>query len=121
MAITAYGVKTYERKANDPVPSYEFTPYAEQKEALDILYANRYMPEWVQRTELVRLMGIQRERIEEHKDYLSLLMNATATRLFIYEGRGKEHFDHARYIRYMFDKLFEKTRKGQKLSDEDFY
>ena len=121
VAITAYGVKTYERKANDPVPSYEFTPYAEQKEALDILYANRYMPDWVQRPELVRLMGIQRERIEEHKDYLSLLMNATATRLFIYEGRGKEHFDHARYIRYMFDKLFEKTRKGQKLSDEDFY
>ena len=79
------------------------------------------MPDWVQRPELVRLMGIQRERIEEHKDYLSLLMNATATRLFIYEGRGKEHFDHARYIRYMFDKLFEKTRKGQKLSDEDFY
>ena len=121
VAITAYGVKTYERKANDPVPSYEFTPYAEQKEALDILYANRYMPDWVQRPELVRLMGIQRERIEEHKDYLSLLMNATATRLFIYEGQGKEHFDHARYIRYMFDKLFEKTRKGQKLSDEDFY
>ena len=121
VAITAYGVKTYERKANDPVPSYEFTPYAEQKEAHDILYANRYMPDWVQRPELVRLMGIQRERIEEHKDYLSLLMNATATRLFIYEGRGKEHFDHARYIRYMFDKLFEKTRKGQKLSDEDFY
>ena len=118
VAITAYGVKTYERKANDPVPSYEFTPYAAQKEAL---YANRYMPDWVQRPELVRLMGIQRERIEEHKDYLSLLMNATATRLFIYEGRGKEHFDHARYIRYMFDKLFEKTRKGQKLSDEDFY
>lgn len=76
VAITAYGVKTYERKANDPVPSYEFTPYAEQKEALDILYANRYMPDWVQRPELVRLMGIQRERIEEHKDYLSLLMNA---------------------------------------------
>ena len=121
VAITAYGVKTYERKANDPVPSYEFTPYAEQKEALDILYANRYMPDWVQRPELVRLMGIQRERIEEHKDYLSLLMNATATRLFIYEGQGKEHFDHKRYIRYMFDKLFEKTRKGQKLSDEDFY
>ena len=121
VAITAYGVKTYERTANDPVPSSEFTPYAEQKEALDILYANRYMPDWVQRPELVRLMGIQRERIEEHKDYLSLLMNATATRLFIYEGRGKEHFDHARYIRYMFDKLFEKTRKGQKLSDEDFY
>ena len=45
VAITAYGVKTYERKANDPVPSYEFTPYAEQKEALDILYANRYMPD----------------------------------------------------------------------------
>ena len=89
VAITAYGVKTYERKANDPVPSYEFTPYAEQKEALDILYANRYMPDWVQRPELVRLMGIQRERIEEHKDYLSLLMNATATRLFIYEGRGR--------------------------------
>lgn len=121
VAITAYGVKTYERKANDPVPSYEFTPYAEQKEALDILYANRYMPDWVQRPELVRLMGIQRERIEEHKDYLSLLMNATATRLFIYEGQGKDHFDHKRYIRYMFDKLFEKTRKGQKLSDEDFY
>ena len=120
VAITAYGVKTYERKANDPVPSYEFTPYAEQKEALDILYANRYMPDWVQRPELVRLMGIQRERIEEHKDYLSLL-NATATRLFIYEGQGKDHFDHKRYIRYMFDKLFEKTRKGQKLSDEDFY
>ena len=121
VAITAYGVKTYERKANDPVPSYEFTPYAEQKEALDILYANRYMPDWVQRPELVRLMGIQRERIEEHKDYLSLLMNAPATRLFIYEGQGKDHFDHKRYIRYMFDKLFEKTRKGQKLSDEDFY
>lgn len=121
VAITAYGVKTYERKANDPVPSYEFTPYAEQKEALDILYANRYMPDWVQRPELVRLMGIQRERIEEHKDYLSLLMNATATRLFIYERQGKDHFDHKRYIRYMFDKLFEKTRKGQKLSDEDFY
>lgn len=121
VAITAYGVKTYERKANDPVPSYEFTPYAEQKEALDILYANRYMPDWVQRPELVRLMGIQRERIEEHKDYLSLLMNATATRLFIYEGQGKDHFDHKRYIRYMFDKLFEKTRKGQKLTDEDFY
>ena len=121
VAITAYGVKTYERKANDPVPSYEFTPYAEQKEALDILYANRYMPDWVQRPELVRLMGIQRERIEEHKDYPSLLMNATATRLFIYEGQGKDHFDHKRYIRYMFDKLFEKTRKGQKLSDEDFY
>ena len=121
VAITAYGVKTYERKADDPVPSYEFTPYAEQKEALDILYANRYMPDWVQRPELVRLMGIQRERIEEHKDYLSLLMNATATRLFIYEGQGKDHFDHKRYIRYMFDKLFEKTRKGQKLSDEDFY
>lgn len=121
VAITAYGVKTYERKANDPVPSYEFTPYAEQKEALDILYANRYMPDWVQRPELVCLMGIQRERIEEHKDYLSLLMNATATRLFIYEGQGKDHFDHKRYIRYMFDKLFEKTRKGQKLSDEDFY
>ena len=121
VAITAYGVKTYARKANDPVPSYEFTPYAEQKEALDILYANRYMPDWVQRPELVRLMGIQRERIEEHKDYLSLLMNATATRLFIYEGRGKEHLDHSRYNRYMFDKLFEKTRKGQKLSDEDFY
>lgn len=121
VAITAYGVKTYERKANDPVPSYEFTPYAEQKEALDILYAHRYMPDWVHRPELVRLMGIQRERIEEHKDYLSLLMNATATRLFIYEGQGKDHFDHKRYIRYMFDKLFEKTRKGQKLSDEDFY
>lgn len=121
VAIMAYGVKTYERKANDPVPSYEFTPYAEQKEALDILYANRYMPDWVQRPELVRLMGIQRERIEEHKDYLSLLMNATATRLFIYEGQGKDHFDHKRYIRYMFDKLFEKTRKGQKLTDEDFY
>ena len=121
VAITAYGVKTYERKANDPVPSYEFTPYAEQKEALDILYAHRYMPDWVHRPELVRLMGIQRERIEEHKDYLSLLMNATATRLFVYEGQGKDHFDHKRYIRYMFDKLFEKTRKGQKLSDEDFY
>ena len=26
VAITTYGVKTYERKANDPVPSYEFTP-----------------------------------------------------------------------------------------------
>ncbi len=121
VAITAYGVKTYERKANDPVPSYEFTPYAEQKEALDILYAHRYMPDWVHRPELVRLMGIQRERIEEHKDYLSLLMNATATRLFIYEGQGKDHFDHKRYIRYMFDKLFEKTRKGQRLADEDFY
>ena len=121
VAITAYGVKTYERKANDPVPSYEFTPYAEQKEALDILYAHRYMPDWVHRPELVRLMGIQRERIEEHKDYLSLLMNATATRLFVYEGQGKDHFDHKRYIRYMFDKLFEKTRKGQRLADEDFY
>ena len=121
VAITAYGVKTYERKANDPVPSYEFTPYAEQKEALDILYAPRYMPDWVHRPELVRLMGIQRERIEEHKDYLSLLMNATATRLFVYEGQGKDHFDHKRYIRYMFDKLFEKTRKGQRLADEDFY
>ena len=121
VAITAYGVKTYERKANDPVPSYEFTPYAEQKEALDILYANRYMPDWVQRPELVRLMGIQRERIEEHKDYLQLLMTATATRLFIYDGQGKTSFDHDRYIRYMFDKLFEKTRKGQRLADEDFY
>ena len=121
VAITAYGVKTYERKANDPVPSYEFTPYAEQKKALDILYAHRYMPDWVHRPELVRLMGIQRERIEEHKDYLSLLMNATATRLFVYEGQGKDHFDHKRYIRYMFDKLFEKTRKGQRLADEDFY
>lgn len=121
VAITAYGVKTYERKANDHVPSYEFTPYAEQKKALDILYAHRYMPDWVHRPELVRLMGIQRERIEEHKDYLSLLMNATATRLFVYEGQGKDHFDHKRYIRYMFDKLFEKTRKGQRLADEDFY
>lgn len=121
VAITAYGVKTYERKANDPVPSYEFTPGKVQKEALDILYANRYMPDWVQRPELVRLMGIQRERIEEHKDYLNLLMSATASRLFIYEGQGKEYFNHARYIRYMYDKLFEKTRRGQRLADEDFY
>lgn len=121
VAITAYGVKTYERKANDPVPSYEFTPYAEQKEALDILYAHRYMPDWVHRPELVRLMGIQRERIEEHKDYVQLLMTATASRLFVYDGQGKDHFDHKRYIRYMFDKLFEKTRKGQRLADEDFY
>ena len=79
------------------------------------------MPDWVSRPELVRLMGIQRERIEEHKDYLNLLMSATATRLFVYDGQGKDHFDHARYIRYMFDKLFEKTRRGQRLADEDFY
>ncbi|WP_288237388.1 zinc-dependent metalloprotease [uncultured Alistipes sp.] len=121
VAITAYGVKTYERKANDPVPNYEFTSYEDQKEALDILYAHRYMPDWVCRPELVRLMGIQRERIEEHKDYVQLLMTATATRLFVYDGQGEDHFDHKRYIRYMFDKLFEKTRKGQKLADEDFY
>ncbi len=121
VAITAYGVKTYERKANDPVPNYEFTSYKDQKEALDILYAHRYMPDWVCRPELVSLMGIQRERIEEHKDYVQLLMTATATRLFVYEGQGKDHFDHQRYIRYMFDKLFEKTRKGQRLADEDFY
>lgn len=121
VAISAYGVKTYEKKAGDPVPSYEFTPYERQKEALDILYANRYMPDWVQRPDLVRLMGIQRERIEEHKDYVQLLMTATATRLFIYDGQGDNHFDHKRYIRYMFDKLFEKTRKGLPLADEDFY
>lgn len=121
VAITAYGVKTYERKANDPVPAYEFTPYKVQKEAIDILYANRYMPSWVQRPELVRLMGIQRERIEEHKDYLQLLMSATASRLFVYEGQDGDHFDHGRYIRYMFDKIFEKTRRGQRLADEDFY
>ena len=121
VAISGYGVKTYEKKAGDPVPSYEFVPYARQKEAFDILYANRYMPKWVQRSDLLYLMDIQRDRLEEHKDYLQLLMSATATRLFIYDGLGEKHFDHKRYIRYMFDKLFEKTRKGQPLADEDFY
>lgn len=121
VAISAYGVKTYEKKAGDPVPSYEFMTYERQKKALDLLYANRYMPAWVVRPNLVRQIEIQRDRIEEHKDYVQLLMTATATRLFIYDGLGDDHFDHKRYIRYMFDKLFEKTRKGQPLADEDFY
>lgn len=120
VAIAGYGIKTFEKKNNDPVPNYEFTPYEMQKKAFDLLFDNRYMPDWVNRPEIARLMPITRERIEDHKDYIYLLMTTALTRLFIYEGQ-ENTFTHESFVKYMFNKLFEKTREGKALRDEDFY
>ena len=120
VAIAAYGIKTYEKKAGDPVPSYEYTPKERQLEAWEILYANRYEPDWVRNFEAEKLMEIVHDRSESHRDYLFLLMSATASRLFAFEN-VEGSIGHTEYIQYMYKKLFEPTRQGKNLNANDRY
>ncbi|MEG1585401.1 MAG: zinc-dependent metalloprotease [Bacteroidales bacterium] len=119
VAINAYGIKTHERKAGDPVPSYEYTPRKKQIECLDILFNELTMPDWVERREIAQNITRISERADEHNSYMDLLITATAGKLFAYEGVNGDHMGHTEYIQYMYGKLFDKTIKNQKLEEHD--
>ena len=121
VATNVYGIKTYEKKVGDPVPMYEYMPKARQQKALDMLFKQMYRPEWMKRPELLGNMAVRRDVVEDHKDYFMLLINTIAGRLFAYENAGSGHITHGEYIRFLYEKLYEKTRRGEDLGEEDIY
>ena len=121
VATNVYGIKTYEKKVGDPVPMYEYMSKARQQKALDMLFKQMYRPEWMKRPELLGNMAVRRDIVEDHKDYFMLLINTIAGRLFAYENAGSGHLTHGDYIRFLYEKLYEKTRRGENLGEEDIY
>lgn len=121
VATNVYGIKTYEKKSGDPVPMYEYISKERQLKSLDMLFTQLYRPTWMLRPDLDVKMAPNRSIEENHKDYMMLLINTIAGRLFAYENAGEGHLNHGDYIRYVYNKLYEKTRKGQDLDSEDIY
>lgn len=121
LAINCYGIFTYERKAGDPVPMYKFIEEKRQREALDLLFTQLERPNWLDRPDLEVEMPLMRANSEMHKDYMMLLINVIAGKLLAYQQQAGEHMTHADFMRSLYRKLFEKTRRGEEISEEELY
>ena len=121
VATNVYGITTYERKAGDTVPMFRYMSKERQQKALDMLFEQLERPEWMLRPDLLQKMAVRRSVKEDHKDYMMLLLNTIAGKLFAYESAEGEHIRHGDYIRYAYRKLWAKTRAGEDLSPEDIY
>ena len=75
----------------------------------------------MKRPELLGKMAPRRDVAEDHKDYFMLLINTIAGRLFAYDNAGEGHITHGDYIRFLYKKLYDKTRRGEDLGEEDIY
>ncbi|WP_018336718.1 zinc-dependent metalloprotease [Butyricimonas synergistica] len=121
VAMNCYGIFTYEKKAGDPVPMYRFIDKKRQQEALDLFFTQLLRPSWLDRPDLETKMPLMRSNMEMHKDYVMLLLNVMAGKLFAYEQVEGEYITHTDYIYKLYRKLFEKTRRGEEISEEELY
>lgn len=122
IAISVYGIKTYQRMEGDPVPAYEFMTRERQQKALDMLFAHINWPEFLERKDILTNMELPGQSLDNtHKSYFLLLMNTIGSSLFAYESAPDDRIKHGDYIAYQVDKLWEPTREGRELTQAEIY